>query len=318
MKLKIVLLASILLSCASASKAADTDITIDQSIPNVAKSTQVQRFADYIDLKPGQEKLPLTLTFRNGGDKGPPFAWLRISIAGKPLYTEKDFKGDNVFSTPMTGEIGAGSSQILIQGAGPVGAILTWQLTAPTVTLSSVKPDKLPAGAKLTLNGNSFSSNPNGNVVSFEGKNGQVVSATDTVLVVTVPNDAKAGKNKVTVTVAGVTSQAKEITVLQKPQVTATDMVNAPPGTPIKIAGKNFSPVASENKVTIGGYAADVIDASENSLTVTVPMAMDEVNPSWEHKVVVEVNGVKSNDDVTFDLDQRLIPSGEYLEPPSR
>ena len=316
MKRKIVVLAYALLSLVGAASAADTLTTIDQSLPIVTKSVQQQRFADYIDLKPGQEKLPLTLTFHNGSDKAPKFNWLRISIAGEPLFTEKDFKGSRDFSTPMAGNIGAGSSQILIEGAGPVGATLSWQLTAPVVTLTSVKPDKVPTGAKLTLSGNNFNTNPGSNVVSLGDKTAQVISADPQSLVVLVPNDAKAGKNKVTVSVAGVKSEAKEVIVQPKPEVASTNMVNAPPGAPLTISGKNFSPTASENKVTIGGYAANVTEASETSLTVTVPIAMDEVNPSWEHKIIVEVNGVKSNDTVTFNLDQRLIPAGEYIGSP--
>src|SRR5262249_26897490 len=67
-------------------------VTIDQSPALVGRTNAAQRFADYLNLAQGQDKLPLTLTFYNGTDTAPGFAWLRVSIGGRPAYTEKDFK----------------------------------------------------------------------------------------------------------------------------------------------------------------------------------------------------------------------------------
>src|SRR5438067_297850 len=74
--------------------AASDTIVVDQSKPMVARGAGQQSFTDTIDLAPGQETLPLKLTFTNGSDTAPSYKWLRVSIAGRPFLTEKDFKGN--------------------------------------------------------------------------------------------------------------------------------------------------------------------------------------------------------------------------------
>src|SRR4030095_5174454 len=98
MKRKILMaLFSVALQAAPARAQQDV-ATLDKSSPMVAKSTAAQRFADYINLDQGQVRLPLTLTFYNGTDKAPGFSWLRVSIGGRPAYTERDFRGGKVFA----------------------------------------------------------------------------------------------------------------------------------------------------------------------------------------------------------------------------
>lgn len=293
-------------------------VTIDQSAPLVAKSQAAQQFADYINIKPGQEWLPLTLTFYNGSEKNPGFTWLRVSIGGRPAYTEKDFRGGKTFSDDLTRDLGSGATQVVVQAGGPVGATLQWALTTPKPILTKAKPDKTPTGQSITLEGSNFSPTPALNVVTMEGKPVAVVSATTTSLEVKVPDDAKVGKNEVLVTVVGMKTDPVTVTVQPKPEVTGVSMISAPPGQPLVISGKNFSSKPQDNKVVIGDYAADITAASPTSLTVTIPLALDPIQPVWELPVVVETNGVKSNDDVTVNVQNRVIetdsesPSGPF------
>jgi hypothetical protein len=282
-------------------------VTIDQSPPLVGRTAAAQRFADYLNINQAQVSLPLTLTFYNGADKAPGFSWLRVSIGGRPSYTEKDFRGGKVFSDNVTGDIGAGATQILINAGGPLGATVQWALTTPKPVLSKATPDPIPTGQTLTLQGSNFGRILSMNAVTIDNKPVDVVSATDSSLQVKIPNDAKGGKAEVLLTVAGMKTEPLKITIQSKPEVTSVNMFSAPPGQPLVISGKNFSAKATDNKVTIGDYAADVTSASPTSLTVTIPMALDPVQPVWGLPVVVTTGGVKSNDDVTVNVQQRVI-----------
>jgi hypothetical protein len=310
MKGKIFVVLSAVALAAAPAGAADQKIAmLDESRPMVARSAAAQRFADYVDVKPGQEKLPLTLTFYNGTDKAPGFAWLRISIGGRPYFTEKDFKGGKVFSASMTGDLGTGSTQVLVNGAGPPGATLSWQLTTPAPTVDAVRPDKASTGQTINLSGSNFSAVANYNTVTVGGKTVELVSAKPNSLEVKIPDDAKAGKNEVVVSVLGLKTEPVSITVLLKPKVTGLNLFSAPPGQPVVISGQNFSPNARENKVTIGDFPAQITEASPSSLTAIIPEGLDPIQPAWYLPVVVEVNGIKSNDDVTLNVQNRYIES---------
>jgi len=282
-------------------------VTIDHSPALVGRTNAAQRFADYLNLAQGQDKLPLTLTFYNGTDTAPGFAWLRVSIGGRPAYTEKDFKGGRVFADNVSGDIGPGATQIVIDAGGRIGSTVQWVLTTPKPVLTKAQPDKVPTGQAFTLQGKNFCRVANVNVVTIDKKPAQVVSATDTDLQVKVPNDAKGGKAEVLVAVAGMKTEPLTITIQPKPEVTSVNMFSAPPGQPLVISGKNFSPKAAENKVQIGDYPAEVTQASPTSLTVTIPLALDPIQPVWGLPVVVETNTIKSNDNVTVNVQMRVI-----------
>ena len=68
--------------------------------------------------------------------------------------------------------------------------------------------------------------------------------------------------------------------------VTGVQPAQAPPGATVKIYGGGFSTTASENTVTFGSATATVTNATQNSLTVTVPAGV--VGPTT---LTVEKNG---------------------------
>ncbi len=72
------------------------------------------------------------------------------------------------------------------------------------------------------------------------------------------------------------------------PELISVIPVTGPSGSTIIISGLNFSPVAEENVVTIGGLPATVKSATENRLTVTVPEHED-----GKAEVKVTVKGIE-------------------------
>jgi len=313
MKLRVAILALFLAWCSAPGPASAQAVLIAQSHPYLARSSQEQNFVDQINLQPGEELLPLTMTFYNGTDRAPGFNWVRMSVAGRVFVTEADFRTGRVATVDVTGEFEPGSSQVLIDGAGVKGATFSWRLTTPQVTLSSVSPERVSPGSLMTLYGSHFCENLGNDMVLFNNRQVPVVNGTTSMLEVRVPQDIEPGDQRVVVSVGSVRTGPLPITVSAKPQpvVFSVNLFSGPPGQPLVVRGKNFSPNMNENKVFIGNTPAEVTAASPDSLTVTIPMALDPIQPVWYLPVTVIVDGVRSNSNVTVSVQNRYIPWDE-------
>ena len=146
-------------------------------------------------------------------------------------------------------------------------------------------------------------------MVTIGDKTAQVISAQKNTLEVKVPDDARAGKCDVAVLVGGVKSGAIQVEIVAKPVVTSVNFISTAPGQPVTISGKNFSAESGENKVLFGGYPAEITQASPTSISAIVPLALDPGQPQWGVPITVEVNGAKSNDNVTINIQSRVIES---------
>src|SRR5207247_10198299 len=111
--------------------------------------------------------------------------------------------GKNSVAVDLPGNLGSGSSQILIDTIGPKGSTVSWILTAPKPTLKSAKPTEAGPGDSITLTGTNFCTIPQWDVVTFGSKKAEVASATAISLEVKVPDGVESGKQKVYVTVIG-------------------------------------------------------------------------------------------------------------------
>lgn len=281
---------------------ADPNIyTVAESKEYTAKKDGLQHFVDYVNLKEGQEKLPLTLTFTTNG-----FQSISCSIAGYPVLDRKTFKS-NALVVDMTGNFGSGSSQVLIDAIGSSGGTLNWRLTAPKPTLKSAKPTEVGPGDSVTLTGTNFVPDAKLDVVNFGDKKASVEKATATTLEIKVPDGLESGKQKVSVNVVGQKTKELQLEVSAVPELSGVSLSSAPPGTEITLTGKNFSKETGKNRVTIGGAQAEVVSGSTNSLTVIIPAALDlNMNPAYSVPIVVEVGKQKSKGNVTIDISQRL------------
>jgi YD repeat-containing protein len=102
-------------------------------------------------------------------------------------------------------------------------------------------PGQGPAGAAVAIQGQGFNPTPAGNDVRFNGTAAAVLSASPTLLTVTVPLSATTGL--ITVTVGGETATSGDIfTVVASPVVTAV--------TPILVTSASGVPTASSLQVT--------------------------------------------------------------------
>lgn len=177
-------------------------------------------------------------------------------------------------------------------------------LPAPVAPqVKSLNPTKVKLEEKLTITGTNFSTSPKDNVVSIGEKQAQVQQASPTSIIVTVPKEAKAGKQKVTITLRGVKSNAVEVTVIgPPPELDSLSLTSASPGASLTISGKNFSTTAHENKVTIGGAQAEVHSASAGSLSVTIPASIESPQ---EASVTVQVDDQSAKNSLTIQIQSR-------------
>lgn len=283
-------------------------LLIQESKPYVARTNTAQRFVDYINFGPGQEKLPLTLTFRNGKVEddeqvAPRYAWIRASVGGSSVLADNEFASKGTVAIDLTGKVGAGADQIIIEVGGIAGSTLSWTVTAPKVVLTSSKPEEVAPGDKLTLNGANFSTNAVDNIVNFGDKQAQVISATDSKLQIKVPDDAQTGKVTVSVLLCGMQSQPIQVKVKAVPELESTSWMEGPPGLEVEITGKNFGKNLSDNKVFFAEYQAYVSAATPTKLTVIVP---EMPNPYYDAPVTVQVAGVKSKNSLKFQVYNRV------------
>lgn len=139
----------------------------------------------------------------------------------------------------------------------------------PKASISEFSPTSGVAGTTVVITGKNFSSDPAKNTVHFNGTKAEVSQASFTSLIVTVPDNATTGK--ISVMVHGKTATSAADFVVLKPSITGFTPTEGPTGTTVFIAGTDFSPEPAKNAVTFNGIAAEVIQATATSLTVTVP-----------------------------------------------
>ena len=279
-------------------------VTLDQNEQLVATSDQVQHMSESIDLKKGQEKLQLNLTYYNGTATTPPFKWLRIASPSMNYVTEQQFDGKGTFSTDVTGELTWGGNQLLITGAGPKGATFGWRLTTPQPTISGIAQDQVMPGNTMVITGTNLCPDPSGNSVIINGAAAHCVSASADKLVVTVPEDAKAGANTATVSVAGLEAGAASFSVNAQPYLKSLSASWLPPGAQLTIYGENFGGSANGVTVFIGPLQADVVSVTQTSITVVAPVNFGGMPWGYYQPIKVTVNGVRARNRLTVSISQ--------------
>lgn len=150
------------------------------------------------------------------------------------------------------------------------------------LSVQKISPTNGPAGTQIRISGVGFGSMDSPAAVSVNGKAATVVSASDTLLVVTVPDAA--GTGPVVVKVDGKTSSGQSFHFQafygMKP-------VTGAKGTKVVINGDGFSTVTAENVVDFNGQKAVVQEASEAKLVVIAPEGLTS------GPVAVTINGQK-------------------------
>ncbi|HEY9757156.1 MAG TPA: IPT/TIG domain-containing protein [Oculatellaceae cyanobacterium] len=274
------LLISVLLSNTPA-LADDNPVTLDESKLFSAPSEGVQKLDQTINLKKGQDKLRLTLTYYDGTETTPSFKWLRVSSPTMNYLTEQQFAGAKTLSIDVSGELSWGGSQLMIQAAGPKGATFGWRLTTPQPKITSVYPESAGAGETVTLTGINFCPDTSGNTVTIAGESATVVDANRKRLVVRLPEGLQSGVAVGHLQVAGIDAGNFKVALDAVPVVTGLQGTYAGgpgssatyqrPAQPFTIIGRNLPASAAALRVQIGPFDARILRATTDSIQVVAP-----------------------------------------------
>lgn len=139
------------------------------------------------------------------------------------------------------------------------------------LTISSIEPNSGAVNDSITISGTGFSTTLEDNKVTFtDGVAATVAKASDTAIVVLVPEEAVTGP--ITVAVGENTATSPGDFTVNPAATLVLDPVSGAVGTEITITGVTFSTTPEENTVTFfDGKVATVTAATDTSLVVTVP-----------------------------------------------
>ena len=144
--------------------------------------------------------------------------------------------------------------------------------TSATLALFQFTPASGPVGTSVTLYGTGFSATPASNTVKFNGTITPVLTASTTVLTVTVPAGATTGT--ISVTKGGVTAtSAATFTVGTggAPTLSSFSPAVATSGDTVTITGTNYDTTLINDRVAFAGAIGAVATATTTTLTVPVP-----------------------------------------------
>lgn len=190
--------------------------------------------------------------------------------------TKAAIKSASTTKLVVTVPKGATSGQVKVQVGSQTATGPTFTVTdkpVPQVKISSISPKSGPIGTKVTIQGQHFSKKKSENTVTFNGTKATISSASNTELVVAVPQGVTDGP--VEVQVGNQTASGPAFDVTKDPseqlKITAVNPKKGPVGTKVTIKGQHFNKQKSKNTVTFNGTKAAISSASKTKLVVTVP-----------------------------------------------
>jgi hypothetical protein len=206
-------------------------------------------------------------------------AWpLPQAHAGNIVYAY-DSLGRLIQASDITG------GQAVVYQYDSVGNISSQQIIPlGTLAISGFSSSQGAAGTQLTIDGAGFSTIASANTVTFHGVPATVISATQTQLVVLIPNGATTGAVSVQTGSVTATSPGPFVVTptVPPPTVAAFSPAVASPGTSLTITGGGFDPVVANNKVQMGS-GPWVSAAAVTATTITTRVAAK----AWSGKLRV-------------------------------
>jgi hypothetical protein len=171
-----------------------------------------------------------------------------------------------VNSTTITAVVGGGASGNVTVITPGGTASLPGFVYIPPPTITSFYPVITGSGGVVTIVGNNFTTATS---VSFGGTAAGSFSiiSPDTIRA-TLANGAS---GQVSVSSLGGNGVANGFTFYSSPVINAVSPVSGPVGTTVTISGANFLPNPSNVSVNFGGIKGNVLSASANTITVSVP-----------------------------------------------
>jgi IPT/TIG domain-containing protein len=208
-------------------------------------------------------------TIKFAGTTGTPTSWSGTSI---------------VVAVPS----GAATGNVVVIVGGTSSNGMSFTVTQPAPSISSVTPISGPVGTSVTITGTNFGATQGTSTVTFNGIASKPTSWSPTSIASPVPAGATTGN--VVITVGGQASNAVSFTVTAAGlSITGLNPTSGTVGTSVTITGANFGTTQGSSTVTFNGTAATVTSWSATSIATIVPTGATTGN------VVITVGGQASN-----------------------
>lgn len=193
----------------------------------------------------------------------------RVTLAGRPVRILRASPTEIEFEVPRDQTQG-GTIQVIVPGAGrfETGAPLR---VAPAPLIASIEPAQGAPGARVTLRGERFGSDPSALRVTLGEVLARVLSVTPDTVVVEVPNGAGSGRWQLSVGGIGPVEAPVDFRVLEPVTVAGFSPTAGDVGDRISLQGTGFSPNLAENAVRLGQVPARVVSVGGRELVVEVP-----------------------------------------------
>jgi len=187
----------------------------------------------------------------------------QLTLGGAVVTTTSWSSNSINFAVPWTAKTGANAVVVKTSAGSSSPATLNVQFV-PVIT--SISPTIGLPSSQVTVTGTGFGANTAG-TVSFNGVAGQIVSWSDTQIVVTAPNGS-AGRGPVVVSWQGVNSNGITFSYIPTLSYLSPSTVALTYGS-FAIVGENF--LTSAGTVTLNGVALPIYSWSNNSISLPVP-----------------------------------------------
>ena len=173
----------------------------------------------------------------------------------------------------------------------------------PPPRISGLSPNYGAAGAAIDIAGANFDPTQDTGSVTVGGAPAEVVSWSNTKIVVQIPSKATTGN--LVVTANETASNGEAFTFYPRPAITTVSPATGLPGTLVTITGSNLLDGGDNGSVTFNGTPAAIVSLTNTSIQVDVPAG------ATNGPVSVLINGVtvKSSSDFTV-LSSELTISG--------
>jgi hypothetical protein len=191
---------------------------------------------------------------------------------------------------------GTSKGQVYVQQGGVNSSPVNFTMIPPLIT--SISPTLVAPGTQMTITGTGFGATEGSGFVATANTNGNVVSWSDTQIVITLAQGTSQGE--VYVQQGGVISNQVPYTLIT-PTITSIAPTQVAPGTHVTITGTGFG--ATQNGfVATANTNADVITWSDTQIVVAIAQGTSQGS------LYVQVGGVISNQ-VPFTLAAPTISS---------
>jgi YD repeat-containing protein len=192
-----------------------------------------------------------------------------------------------------------------------VGNITAIRRLAPgTLRVVDFTPPSGTFGTPVTVFGSGFSASASENAVAFNGTSAMVTSATETALTVRVPVGATTGRITVTNAAGSATSNTDYMVLSSSsaPGIASFTPAVGTRGTVISITGINFQTRPRDNKVSVGGQIAEIVQDASSPTATLLKATVPSTTASGKVEVTTQFGRALSSDEF-FALPATVMPT---------